>query len=31
MTLLKRTDHHTFCPYKGDCAYYSIPLGAIDR
>src|ERR1700694_5469539 len=28
MTLLKRTDHHTYCPYKGDCAYYSIPLGA---
>ena len=27
MTLLKRTDHHTYCPYKGDCAYYSIPLG----
>lgn len=28
MTLLERTDHHTYCPYKGDCAYYSIPLGA---
>jgi uncharacterized protein (DUF427 family) len=28
MTLLKRTDHHTYCPYKGDCSYYSIPLGA---
>jgi uncharacterized protein (DUF427 family) len=27
MTLLERTDHHTYCPYKGDCAYYSIPLG----
>jgi len=27
MTLLKRTDHHTYCPYKGDCAYYSIPPG----
>ena len=27
MTLLTRTDHHTYCPYKGDCAYYSIPLG----
>jgi uncharacterized protein (DUF427 family) len=27
MTLLKRTNHHTYCPYKGDCAYYSIPLG----
>lgn len=28
MTLLARTDHHTYCPYKGDCAYYNIPLGA---
>jgi uncharacterized protein (DUF427 family) len=28
MTLLERTDHATYCPYKGDCAYYSIPLGA---
>jgi uncharacterized protein (DUF427 family) len=28
MTLLKRTDHHTYCPYKGDCSHYSIPLGA---
>ena len=27
MSLLKRTDHHTYCPYKGDCSYYSIPLG----
>lgn len=27
MTLLERTDHVTYCPYKGDCAYYSIPLG----
>ena len=27
MTLLQRTDHHTYCPYKGDCAYYSVPLG----
>lgn len=27
MTLLKRTDHATYCPYKGDCAYYSIPSG----
>jgi uncharacterized protein (DUF427 family) len=27
MTLLARTDHATYCPYKGDCAYYSIPLG----
>lgn len=27
MTLLKRTDHYTYCPYKGDCSYYSIPVG----
>jgi uncharacterized protein (DUF427 family) len=27
ITLLERTDHATYCPYKGDCAYYSIPLG----
>src|SRR6202048_2009904 len=27
MTLLKRTDHHTYCPYKGDCSYNSIPFG----
>jgi uncharacterized protein (DUF427 family) len=27
MTLLTRTEHATYCPYKGDCAYYSIPLG----
>jgi uncharacterized protein (DUF427 family) len=25
MSLLERTDHATYCPYKGDCAYYSIP------
>ena len=24
---LERTDHATYCPYKGDCAYYSIPGG----
>ena len=24
MSLLRRTDHATFCPYKGDCAYFSI-------
>ena len=27
MALLERSDHHTYCPYKGDCAYYSIPVG----
>ena len=24
---LQRTDHATYCPYKGDCGYYSIPAG----
>ena len=27
MSLLQRTDHVTYCPYKGDCTYYSIPAG----
>jgi uncharacterized protein (DUF427 family) len=27
MTQLKRTAHMTYCPYKGDCSYYSIPAG----
>jgi uncharacterized protein (DUF427 family) len=27
MALLERTDHATYCPYKGDCTYFSIPLG----
>lgn len=28
MSRLERTDHATYCPYKGDCAYYSIAGGA---
>lgn len=24
MSLLERTGHATYCPYKGDCAYYTI-------
>ena len=24
---LERTAHATYCPYKGDCIYYSIPAG----
>jgi uncharacterized protein (DUF427 family) len=28
LTQLQRTEHQTYCPYKGDCAYYSIPAGA---
>ena len=27
MTLLERTVHATYCPYKGDCAYYSVTAG----
>ena len=25
LNALTRTDHATYCPYKGDAAYYSIP------
>jgi uncharacterized protein (DUF427 family) len=24
---LERTDHVTYCPYKGDCKYYSVSAG----
>ena len=24
---LERTDHATYCPFKGECSYYSIPAG----
>ena len=27
LSLLERTTHATYCPYKGDCAYYSVPVG----
>ena len=27
LSQLKRTDHVTYCPYKGDCSYYSVPAG----
>jgi uncharacterized protein (DUF427 family) len=27
MSLLVRATHYTYCPYKGDCTYYSIPIG----
>jgi len=27
LSQLKRTDHATYCPYKGDCNYYSVPAG----
>jgi uncharacterized protein (DUF427 family) len=26
-SLLQASDHATYCPYKGDCSYYSIPIG----
>ena len=25
MTALERTDHESYCPFKGDAAYFSIP------
>jgi uncharacterized protein (DUF427 family) len=27
MTALRRSEHTTYCPYKGDASYYSIPAG----
>ena len=27
LSQLERTDHATYCPYKGDCNYYSIRAG----
>ena len=27
MSLLQRTDHATYCPYKGDASYFSVPSG----
>jgi uncharacterized protein (DUF427 family) len=27
MSLLEPTDRTTYCPYKGDCTHYSIPIG----
>src|ERR1700748_1796674 len=27
MTLLERSAYVTYCPYKGNCAYFSIPSG----
>jgi len=28
MAQLERSTHKTYCPYKGDCSYYSIKGGA---
>ncbi|WP_340318071.1 DUF427 domain-containing protein [Rhizorhabdus argentea] len=27
MTALERTNHGSYCPYKGDASYFSIPAG----
>ena len=27
MAALERTDHHTYCPFKGDASYFSIRAG----
>jgi uncharacterized protein (DUF427 family) len=27
---LSRTDHATYCPYKGDASYYSVPAAGFD-
>ena len=27
MAALARSEHTTYCPYKGDASYYSIPVG----
>jgi uncharacterized protein (DUF427 family) len=27
MSQLQHTEHATYCPYKGECSYYSIPAG----
>jgi uncharacterized protein (DUF427 family) len=27
MSKLRRTEHATYCPYKGDASYFSIPAG----
>lgn len=31
MSLLERTDLSTYCPYKGDASYYSLPLIGGDK
>ena len=27
MSLVQRTDHQSYCPYKGEASYFSIPAG----
>jgi uncharacterized protein (DUF427 family) len=29
LSLLERSTHTTYCPYKGDCSYFSIPAGGV--
>ncbi len=29
MSLLTRTEHQTYCPYKGECSYFSITPGGL--
>jgi uncharacterized protein (DUF427 family) len=29
MALLERSKHVTYCPYKGDCAYFDIVVGGL--
>ena len=29
MTQLQRSAQRTYCPYKGECSYYSIPAGGV--
>src|SRR5882762_1421803 len=29
MAALTRSEHTTYCPYKGDASYYSVPAAAI--
>lgn len=30
LTLLERTEHQTYCPYKGDASYYSVLTAGAD-
>ena len=28
LDLLRPTEHHTYCPFKGDCSYWTIEIGS---